>query len=64
MLQATRLLSIAHWYAGPRYKHRYMRDKRYHPSVLASQYARNKFSRQKHFKTNRWNYVTAYKDMP
>lgn len=60
----TSLCSIAHWFAGHKFRHRFMRDKRFHPSHQASKDARNRFSRRVHFKTNRWNYKQAYKDMP
>jgi hypothetical protein len=64
MFSPSRLLSFAHWFAGHKRKHRFMRDKRFVPQTWANSAARNNFSRKRHFKTNRWNYVTAYKDMP
>nr|CCC51739.1 hypothetical protein TVY486_1007850 [Trypanosoma vivax Y486] len=64
MLTFTRSLFIAHWYCGHKFRHRFMRDKRFHPSLQASHDARNRFSKRRHFKTNRWNYQQAYRDMP
>lgn len=64
MFTPSRVLSIAHWYCGTKMRHRFMRDKRFHPNTLANHVARNKVSMRKHYKTNRWNYVQAYKDMP
>ena len=65
MFAITRTLRIAHWYSSAdlRRKFRYMRDKRYHPNTLANTVAKNKYSKQIHFKTNRWNYKRAYRDM-
>ncbi|CAD2213301.1 hypothetical protein AGDE_00359 [Angomonas deanei] len=60
----TQMNFVAHWYCGHNYRHRFMRDKRFHPSHQASHDARNRFSKRKFFKTNRWNYTQAYKDMP
>eukprot|EP00796_Vickermania_ingenoplastis_P006627 gene6627-4747_t len=64
LFSATLPLPVAHWYAGHKFRHRFMRDKRFHPSHQAASDARNRFSRRRHFKTNRWNYAQAYKDMP
>ncbi|EPY37009.1 hypothetical protein STCU_00289 [Strigomonas culicis] len=60
----TQMNFVAHWYAGHKYRYRFMRDKRFHPSFQAAHDARNRFSKRRHFKTNRWNYTQAYKDMP
>lgn len=64
MFHSSPPLAVAHWFAGHKFRHRFMRDKRFHPSHQASHDARNRFSRQRHFKTNRWNYTQAYKDVP
>ena len=58
------LLIYAHWYSGRLKKHRHARDKRYCPKTQLAYWGRNRFSRRMHYKTNRWNYMTAYKDMP
>lgn len=55
---------VAHWFCGHKFRHRFMRDKRFHPSYEAAHDSRNRFSKRRHFKTNRWNYTQAYKDMP
>ncbi|CAJ1038860.1 hypothetical protein Q4I30_008432 [Leishmania utingensis] len=64
LLQPTNVSFVAHWFCGHKYRHRLMRDKRFHPSHQAACDARNRFSKRRHFKTNRWNYTQAYKDMP
>ena len=65
MFAATPVRNFAHWYSNrsTKVRFRYAREKRYHPN---SQIARNsigKNGRSKHFKTNKWNYKQAYKDM-
>lgn len=60
----VQLRSFAHWYCGTKRKFRYARDRRFHPSFLVSSNARNRQSSKLHFKTNRWNYVQGYRDMP
>jgi hypothetical protein len=64
LFRPTSVAYIAHWFCGHKYRHRFMRDKRFHPSHQAAADARNRFSKRRHFKTNRWNYTQAYKDMP
>ncbi|KPA81874.1 unspecified product [Leptomonas pyrrhocoris] len=64
LFRPTNVNCIAHWFCGHKYRHRFIRDKRFHPSHQAAADARNRFSKRKHFKTNRWNYTQAYKDMP
>jgi hypothetical protein len=64
-LQPTQLnLIFAHWYAGRAKRHRYAREKRYHPKYDVAKIGRNAFSRKLHWKTNRWNYQQAHRDMP
>ena len=57
-------LIFAHWFAGKHKKHRYAREKRYHPKFDVARQGHNQFSRKLHWKTNRWNYQQAYRDMP
>lgn len=65
MFQPTAPLCIfAHWYAGKHMKHRYAREKRYHPKYNIAKIGRNQFSRKLSWKTNRWNYIQAHRDMP
>ena len=64
MFRPSRLLSWAHWYSGHKPKYRANRELRYHPNNCIRAAAKMRFSRRIHFKTNRWNYRTAYKDMP
>ena len=58
------LLIFAKWFAGKHKKHRWAREKRYHPKYSIQNFGRNAQSRKLFYKTNRWNYVQAYKDMP
>lgn len=58
------LLYFAHWYAGKSKRHRYAREKRYDPKYQIQRIGRNKFSRKLLWKTNRWNYIQAHRDMP
>jgi hypothetical protein len=55
---------FAHWYAGRHKKHRWAREKRYHPKYQINKIGRNAFSRRLHWKTNRWNYKQSFRDMP
>jgi hypothetical protein len=62
--QTQPLYVFAHWYAGKHKRHRYARERRYHPNWDIAKAGRNRFSRKLHWKTNRWNYQQAYRDMP
>jgi hypothetical protein len=62
--QTTTLLTFAHWYSGKQKRHRVARDKRYHPKYSVAYAGRNAYSKRAFYKTNRWNYRIAYKDMP
>jgi hypothetical protein len=65
MFRPTATLGLfAHWYAGRSKKHRYQREKRYHPRYDIQRNGRNRFSRKLSWKTNRWNYIQAHRDMP
>lgn len=64
LFSATPTALYAHWYSGRKRVHRIARDLRYHPKFSVSNVGRNRYSRRVHFKTNRWNYREAYKDMP
>jgi hypothetical protein len=55
---------FAAWYAGKHKKHRRAREKRYHPKFSIQNFGRNNNSRKLFYKTNRWNYIQAYRDMP
>jgi hypothetical protein len=57
-------LMFAHWFAGKKKRHRYNREKRYHYRTQMQASGRNNFSRKLYWKSNRWNYTAAYKDMP
>ena len=62
MFESSQVFRIAHWFCGHKDRFRYAREKRYHPLMSTL------FNRQRtfkiRFKTNRWNYKQAYKDMP
>ena len=60
----TPTVLYAHWYSGRKRVHRIARDLRFHPKFSVANIGRNRYSRRVHYKTNRWNYREAYKDMP
>jgi hypothetical protein len=64
MFRVSRTLAWAHWYAGTKWRHRANRELRFHPNNCLRAAAKNRFSQRVHYKTNRWNYRAAYKDMP
>ena len=66
MFARTAIRNIAHWYSGAscRHRYRYQREKRYYPSNLLNAQAKIATSKKLQFKTNKWNYKQAYKDMP
>lgn len=55
---------FAHWYCGPLRRYRWIRDRRFHPRAEVSNAVKNQSVRKRFYKTNKWNYVQAYKDMP
>lgn len=65
MLRSTQPLTMfAHWYCGPLRRYRWIRDRRFHPRAEVSNAVKNQSVRKRFYKTNKWNYVQAYKDMP
>jgi hypothetical protein len=64
MFSPTQVNLFAHWYSGRLLKHRASRDKRYNPKFSVEKQGRNRFSKRLYYKSNRWNYKVAYKDMP
>lgn len=58
------LRTYAHWYAGRLLKHRNAREKRFSPKTSIRIAGTNFWGRKLSRRTNRWNYIQAYKDMP